>query len=209
MKSVFAVPLILYTVLGNNEWDTCREIYWFFPFTVGIFIAQFDLFGKFARLSEKRPVVSAVSSFAALLVFAFARAKIGLAADTFFAVSAVLFIKASIAKIPFVNTAFEYIGGYSADIFLTHSFFYCYFVSQSVFIKNFLWSDSTPVKLIAFPVLLIMSLAAAIVLKLIRERIGQVIKSIKQIKPSKNELLENAALLCGALFWLISGCSLI
>lgn len=173
-----AVPLVLYTVLGNNRWDTCREIYWLFPFAVGIFIAQLDLFGKFARFSEEKPLASVAVSFAALLIFTLIRAKIGLAADTFFAVSIILFLRATVSKIPFLNKAVEYIGSYSADIFLTHSFFYCYYVSQRVFSKILL-NGSVFIQLIAFPMLLFMSLAAAIVLKLVKERLDSIIKARK------------------------------
>ena len=179
---ITAVPLILYTVFGNNVWDTCREIYWLFPFTAGIYAAHNGLLDRFAKFCGNKHAAAIIVSGLSVIVLAVGRAKIGLALDTFFGISIILFSRAVISRIPFVGSVLEYIGGYSSDIFLTHSFFYCYFVSQTIFAKKFLWSESPIIELLALPLLLAMSLGASVVLKLIRERMDILIGKIKQKK---------------------------
>lgn len=171
--SLTAIPLILYTVFGNNVWNTCREIYCFFPFCVGIFAAQRGLLDRFSAWSDKHKLKSVVITVVALFVFALIRTQIGLAFDTFFALSILLFMRACFCRLPLFGKTFAFLGKYSADIFYTHSFFYCYFVSQYFFCRAFLWSEE-PLRLFAaFPTLLAMSLAAGIVLEKLRTLLGR------------------------------------
>lgn len=170
---VTAVPLILYFVFGNNIWDTCREIYWLFPFAAGIFIAQHDLLSRVCSVLEKKRLITTLLSIAALIVTALCRAKIGLAFDTFFAVSIVIFCRAVFCSIPYLSKVFAYIGRHSSDIFMTHSFIYCYFISQKLFIK-LLWSQNFVVQFSAFPLLLILSLLCSVVLEAIRKTMKRI-----------------------------------
>lgn len=160
---IFSLPLLWYFIRGNNVWDTCREIYWFFPFAVGIFAAQHDLLTKFCNWVKKFPCRMLLLSFALLTVCAVIRAKLGLAFDTFFALSVILFMRASLCRIPYVSSALALAGKCSADIFMSHSFFYCYFISQKLFLK-LLWSANPLVQLMAFFLLLGVSMAFSLVL---------------------------------------------
>lgn len=163
-----AIPLVLYTLFGNNVWDTCREIYWFFPFCVGILAAQRRLFDRFSAWSDAHKGKSIAATALVLLAFAFVRAKIGLAFDSFFALSIVLFMRTCLCRLPLLGNTLSFLGKYSADIFYTHSFFYCYFVSQYFFCRAFLWSEN-PLRLFAaFPTLLVLSLAAGMLLDKLR-----------------------------------------
>lgn len=156
-----AVPNVLYWLLGNNVWDTCREIYWFLPFAAGIFLAQRGLLDRFARAAQARPLPALAASFALLLACTFLRAKIGLAFDTFFAVSVILFLRASLCRLRVLGGAVAYAGRYSAGIFLIHSFFYDYLVTRRWFVPLLL-SPSFLRRLAALPLLLAVSLAGAI-----------------------------------------------
>lgn len=158
--SLTALPLVLYYFLGNNVWDTCREIYWFFPFTVGILAAQHGLFDRFSASNAKHPIRFGVLSLALLLIITLLRAKVGIAFDTFFAVSIILFLSATLCRIPYLSGAAAYVGKHAAFIFMTHSFFYTYFISQHFFVR-FLWSTGKLIKLLALPLLLAMSLLAS------------------------------------------------
>lgn len=169
---VTALPLTAYLLWRNNRWDTCREIYWVFPFCVGIFLAQRQLICRFSAWCLSHPWMACGFSTAALLLCTLLRAKIGLAFDTFFALSVILFLRAAVCRMPGVGTALAFLGRYSADIFLTHSFFYCYFVTQRIFVQYFLWSSSIFWLLAAFPVLLAISLAAALGLEQLRKHIA-------------------------------------
>lgn len=166
---VTALPLIFYTIFGNNVWDTCREIYWFFPFCVGIFLAQRNLLSRFCEMCEKSRAKCTAVSFLILLVCTVLRARIGLAFDTFFALSILLFMRCVFCRMPIVGGVLSFLGKYSADIFYTHSFFYCYFVTQKYFVRYFLWSENVFMLLAAFPVLLAVSLAAAMLLERMRK----------------------------------------
>lgn len=166
-----AVPLILYYFLGNNVWDTCREIYWFFPFMVGIFAAQHGLFDRFSAATHKWPALSVVLSCALLLAITFIRAKVGIAFDAFFAISIILFLSATLCRIPYLSGAATYVGKHSANVFLTHSFFYAYFISQLLFTR-FLWSEVYFIKFLALPLLLAVSLITSELIALFRRISG-------------------------------------
>ena len=164
---VTAVPLVLYWALGNNVWDTCREIYWFFPFAVGIFLAQRDLLTKFADFTKKKLWLAILLTGLAVLVTALIRSQIGLAFDTFFAVAILLFLRCTLSLIPWLGTAFEYLGRHSGNIFMLHSFLYCYFTSQGYFVK-LLWSPNLFVVFLALPLLLVLSLICSELVELLR-----------------------------------------
>ena len=165
---VTAVPLALYYFYGNNVWDTCREIYWFFPFAVGVFLAQRGLLDKFAGLLKGGrgwAVTAAVT--VAFLLFAYIRSLIGLAFDTFFALSLLLFLRAPLCRIPVLSGAAAYVGSRSGDVFLVHSFLYGYYVTQTYFTR-LLWSSNPWAVLSALPALLALSLVCAELLRLLR-----------------------------------------
>lgn len=168
-----AVPLVVYTVWGKNVWDTCREIYWFFPFVCGIFLADRNFPDRFARACRTHGVAAFFGSLGAVLVCTFVRAKLGLVADTFYATAIILFLRASVCRVPVLQSIAVFIGKRSADIFMTHSFFYCYFVTQTYFTRLFLWQQSPWLQLLAMPVLLAVSLAAAVVLDCARNVLSQ------------------------------------
>ena len=167
---VAAVPVVLYYFLGNNDgWDSCREIYWFLPFAVGVFLAQRGLLDKFsARLRGRRGWAATCAVTAGFIACAFIRGLIGLAFDTVFALSLILFLRATLCRVPVLDRVAEYVGSRSGDIFLVHSFIYCYYVSQHRFVK-LLWSPKLYVELSALPLLLILSLVCAEGLRLIRK----------------------------------------
>ncbi len=161
---VTAVPLVLYLFLGNNVWDTCREIYWFFPFCAGIFLARRDLLSKFAAFAQKRRWTAIALTTLAVLLTALIRSQVGLAFDTFFAVAILLFLRCTLSLIPYLGTAFAYLGRHSGNIFMLHSFIYCYFTSQHWFVK-LLWSPDLFVVFLALPALLVLSLACSEVIE--------------------------------------------
>ncbi len=160
---LFALPVVGYFIWGNNVWDTCREIYWFFAFGTGVFLAQRGVLDK---LSRRTGAGFICASGAAVLVCTFIRAKIGLAFDTFYAVAIVVFLRATLCRIPYLSGAFNYIGRRSGDVFLIHSFIYFYLTSQRLFVR--LLYGSVPTAAAALPVLLALSLLCAEGVGLIR-----------------------------------------
>lgn len=169
---VTAVPVALYYFFGNNDaWDSCREIYWFFPFAVGIFLAQRGLLDKFAGLLRGRRGWSATAAATVgFLICAWIRSLVGLAFDTVFALAAILFLRATVCRIPYLSGAAGYVGSRSGDVFLIHSFIYTYYVSQYRFVR-LLWSPRLLVKLAALPVLLALSLICAEGMRLARRAV--------------------------------------
>lgn len=163
-----AIPLVAYTVWGNNVWDTCREIYWFFPFVCGIFLAEHGLLDSFAGLCRTKSVAAILWSAAATIVCTYARAKIGIAFDAFYAIAIILLLKATLCRIPVLRSVAAFVGRRSADIFMTHSFFYCYLITQRYFTELFLWQPSLWRQFLALPALLALSLVTAIVLDCMR-----------------------------------------
>lgn len=125
-----------------------------------------DRFSAFCDIHRARVVAIALPL---LLAAAFVRAKVGLAVDTLFAVTIVLFIRAAVSRIPAIGTALAFVGRHSADIFYTHSFFYSYFFTQKYFVRWFLWQESLARQLAALPILLAVSLAAAVLLDCVRK----------------------------------------
>ena len=163
------LPLGLYWALGNNVWDTCREIYWFFPFALGIFTAQRGLLDRFARLlnGKRRWAVTAASA-GGVAACGLIRAIVGLPFDGIFAVAIILFLRATVSMIPGLSGVCRYIGGRSGDIFLIHSFIYYYYGVTARYFAAMLLGESRLISWLTLPLLLVLSLICAEVLALIR-----------------------------------------
>ena len=120
--------------------DGCREIYWVFPFAVGIFLSQHDVLNRFSAFCAGHGAFAAVLSLASMLALTWARSRVGLVLDTFYALAIIAFAKATVCKVKYANSLFAYLGVHSANIFMMHSFLYCYFVP----IKQLLFAVANP-----------------------------------------------------------------
>ncbi len=135
------VPIVLASKSFNaGTADGCREIYWIFPFAVGVFLSEKDALNRFCEYMDKHALAVTAALTVAVIFMTYVRSIFGLAADTFYAIAIILFSKATLCKIKYANTVFDFLGIHSANIFMMHSFLYCYFVP----IKQLLFAMPNP-----------------------------------------------------------------
>ena len=133
------VPLVVYSYFCDGSYDNCREIFWVFPFAAGVLFSQHDLLNKYAALLNRHnTIVISCVTFAALAMTAL-RSYFGVIADTFYAIAIILFMKATFCRIKYAREFFDFMGVHSANIFMMHSFLYCYYlpIKQLLFVVPF------------------------------------------------------------------------
>lgn len=126
--AAFFVPIVIYTYFNSGTYDSCREIFWVFPFLVGILLSEHNILNGFSALLSKHNAVITLISFLTAIAMTGVRSYFGLIADTFYALAIIAFAKASVCRIKYLDSAFDFLGFHSANIFMMHSFLYCYFV---------------------------------------------------------------------------------
>ena len=132
------IPILNYSYFCDGSYDNCREIFWMLPFVVGMMFSKYDLLNKFSNILENRYNIVCTLSIIFVLVMTFLRSYFGIIVDTLFAISIILFSKATISRIHGVSNIFDYFGVHSANIFMMHSFLYCYYIpiKQLLFVVN-------------------------------------------------------------------------
>ena len=133
------IPIINYSYFCDGSYDNCREIFWIFPFVCGILISTYDILNKYSNLLNKKYVLVFTLSLIFVLLMTLVRSYFGIIVDTLYAISIILFIKATICKFERISSIFNYLGVHSANIFMMHSFLYCYYVpiKQLLFVVGF------------------------------------------------------------------------
>ena len=121
------LPVVKFGLLNNGSIDGCREIYWVFHFCAGILLSEKNILNKYSSyLSLNRAKVTFLS-IVSLLIFTILRSRYGIIMDCFFAISIILAIKATLCNIKYLSSSLRYLGVHSANIFMMHSFLYCYY----------------------------------------------------------------------------------
>ncbi len=132
------VPLVIYSYFCDGSYDNCREIFWIFPFLVGIILSQNDVLNRFSAVLSRKYTSVCLLCILTFIIMTAVRSYFGVIADTFYAISIIAFAKATVCRIKYVNSFFGYMGYHSANIFMMHSFLYCYYVpiKQLLFVVN-------------------------------------------------------------------------
>lgn len=133
------IPLVVYSYFCDGSYDNCREIFWIFPFVCGMLLSEHNILNRYsALLVKKYKIVCSFAVVFALLMTA-VRSYFGVIADTFYAISIIFFIKATVCRINALNKVFDFLGIHSANIFMMHSFLYCYYIpiKQLLFVVGF------------------------------------------------------------------------
>lgn len=125
------IPIISRIFLKNVPWIlkfTDREIYYLFPFVIGILLAEKNILDKVVKYFKKeKKLILICASILLIICCQILTLECPLLMNTFYAISIILFgigIK-NISNV--LNKALQILGNYSMDIFLTHSFFHGYF----------------------------------------------------------------------------------
>ena len=122
-----AIPVIRWGLFNDGSIDGCREIYWIFPFTAGMFLSEKNILNRMSTFFCRKKILSVVTTFAAVAIMTGVRSHFGVVVDTFYALSIIAFSKSFLSLIKPANTLLGYIGSHSANIFMMHSFVYCYY----------------------------------------------------------------------------------
>jgi len=110
---------------------------WIFPFVLGIYCSERDLFKKISRAVQGR-INRFMSVTVFLLMCSFLRLEIGDAAffyvyDSIFGIGVILFCFWFLSKIKGVDKVLELFGIYSGMIFMFHPFFYEYYFAKYIY----------------------------------------------------------------------------
>ncbi|MBR6399656.1 MAG: acyltransferase [Firmicutes bacterium] len=119
-----AVPCIILGCLriASIPMDSNDEIYYMFPFAMGIFVADRDILNRFIRrISDKYFLHLAISFVTMLVMMVFATQFSGVG-YTFFAVSIVFFAAVLLKYDCFIMRWLKLLGEQSMNMFLIHSF---------------------------------------------------------------------------------------
>lgn len=144
---------------------------WLCPFALGMLFADKNLMDKIAVLSKN--AYSFFGASCALIGSAFLRLHCGLIADCVFSVSIIAFCVILFSNIPKVfGIVFDFLGKHSANIFMTHTFFFSYFW------KNFFYSPKHP--LLVFLLLLSVCLGYSVVLSKIKSLLSRLFSLIRK-----------------------------
>lgn len=124
---ITAIPVVKLGLLNDGSIDGCREIYWIFPFVMGMYLSQKDVLNKYSEFNCKNKVLCALATFVLVVIMTAIRSYFGIVADTFYALSIIAFSKSYFSLLKPAGTILGYIGKHSANIFMMHSFVYCYY----------------------------------------------------------------------------------
>ena len=133
------IPIVNYSYFCDGSYDNCREIFWIFPFICGILISKYDIFNMYSKLHNKKYAIVSILSVIFVLFMTLIRSYLGIIVDTVYAISIIFFTKAIICKAKSISRIFDYLGVHSANIFMMHSFLYCYYIpiKQLLFVVDF------------------------------------------------------------------------
>ena len=109
-------------------------ITWIFPFITGIFLAQKGFLDRIAA-ARYRYCIAAASFVLSIFTAAIRYLVNGMAlrADTFVALSIIVFTITFLSNLKYINTALEFIGKHSANIFMMHTFIYLYYFQTAIY----------------------------------------------------------------------------
>lgn len=133
----FLVLPVSFALFAGFGTDHCREIFWMFPFFMGIFYSEQNLLNRYltklnqaieCKSSNRDPFLFyQITSVVSLLLWLYLRTLAGLWVDVFLAIS---ITKCSVCWINPQNTlgkALSFFGKNAAFLYFTHSFFYYYY----------------------------------------------------------------------------------
>ena len=160
-----ALPVI--ALAGGFFWKpfitTDRELYYLFPFVVGMCLARYGILDKIVRLSKRHRVGYMLGCLLLVLELAFVQTQMGIWVDTFYALSIVmLFVSVPITCSP-LGSLLAWLGKHSMTIYLLHTFVYYYFGCTAQWLARF---DS---KIIRYLVFIIVSCVLALIIDGIKQ----------------------------------------
>lgn len=182
-----AIPVIKFGLFNDGSIDGCREIYWILPFAAGIFLSQKDLLNKMSSALRRYRVPGVAVTLFFAVVMTGVRSRYGIIADTFYAIAIIAFSKAALSNIRYVNSLLGYIGNHSANIFMMHSFIYCYFAPLK---EMFMVLGS---KLANFSLLMVICLAVSDYIEILKKRLSSLFE--KQVRPVADAEIKKEAVL--------------
>lgn len=179
----FYVLLLVITFLitfipFNNTKISYNFVLYLWAFVLGMLIAKFNLFERFYSIITRQYQRVIISTICMLVCFIarYLLGENGRYADPYFAISIIVFCYFTLSKIPFLSGFLNQLGVYSGDIFMFHTFIY------AIYFGDFIYSFKYPI--IIYVVLLVICMAIAFVLDMIKKHLG-INKLIKKLQIPK------------------------
>lgn len=171
---IFPITFFLFAKYGASH---CREIFWLFPFCVGILYSEQDFLNSYLRRynngNEERQIGYKVKNIVAVLIYTLLRSKLGIIIDVLLAIKIIKFASLFIMNRKPIKVPLKILGRHSANIFMVHSFIYYYF---AVIAKPF---NAIPTWILQYIVLVLASLAFSVVIEFIKFWFGELFEKIK------------------------------
>ena len=145
---------------------------WILPFALGLVFAKYNLFEKVMNQTPK--VATQIGIVLLLIGLALLRRRYGVNVDGFFAIGIICFMLFVTSKLPIVATIFDFIGKHSANIFMTHTFFFSYYWSR------YIYSPKYPILIFA------LLLSVCLVYSILLEKIKVIVKSCINKRKQQN-----------------------
>lgn len=116
---IFYIPWIYYILQNNITMHTDREVFYLFPFVVGILMQQKGLLDGVKTIGARKPCLFTLCCTAGLIISIYVRSKVCLPYDTFLGVAVIVFC-CLLSRNQFTRSFFSKFGKYSSMIFMFH-----------------------------------------------------------------------------------------
>ena len=169
-----AVPVIKFGLFNDGSIDGCREIYWILPFAMGMLLSEKNLLNKMSTAISRHYTAGCVISVASAIIMTAVRSHFGIIADTLYAIAIIAATKAVLCRIRYINSFLAYLGNHSANIFMMHSFIYCYYVPiKQIFMVLESWTAN-------YVLLMAICTAASDYIEILKKRLASIFKKKEQ-----------------------------
>lgn len=182
-KMVKKIPYIIfpitYILFAKYAAIQCREIFWFFPFCVGILYSEKRILNRYIkkikRSNEDRLINIKLKAIVSLIFWLFVRSKLGIMVDVFFTISIIKFVICFIKPNKVARNIFKVLGVHSCNIYLIHSFIYYYYEKIATPF------NLIPSKIVQYIVLLLVSFILSVLLEVLKLKVNNIFQKQKEL----------------------------
>lgn len=170
-----AIALLGTKEITGIEVNTDREVFYFFPFVLGIIIEKRRILDKWIDICSRKKNKFIFFVLGSFVCFTLLRTKISLISDVVYALSLIA-LGIVMKEYKICRKLLEFLGTHSMNIFLIHSFIYCYFGITSSVISILNGS------LLKYIALVMLSLLGSVIVELLKRKSRKFIEKAIVVK---------------------------